>query len=294
MENDLQLQQRGRRVKRVLLCCLLFFCIAGAGALGYLAVTELVENKQGEDFYSQLAASVENVSSADDGTPTPTARHSLNLPTASKGADESTPAPAVSATPAPMQTTEPSEVDFDALRQSCPDVVGWIRLENSVIDYPVVLGEDNDFYLHHLADQTPNKAGCIMMDESNDGDFSNEITILHGHHMRNGSMFGDLDEYRQWEYYLEHKTMRLFTPDGDYDVAVFAAYTVDGYSFGYPTSFKDETEFETFLRRALSATPYETEVKVEYGDRILMLSTCAYSYEGARFVVLGKIMEPVA
>lgn len=294
MENDLQLQQRGRRVKRVLLCCLLFLFIAGAGVLGYLAATELMENKQGEDFYSQLAASVENVSTAADKTPKPTARHSLNLPTPSNGTDEISPAPTVSATPAPMQTMEPSEVDFDALKQSCPDVVGWIRLENSVIDYPVVLGEDNDFYLHHLADKTPNKAGCIMMDESNEGDFSNEITILHGHHMQNGSMFGDLDEYRQMAYYLEHKTIRLFTPEGDYDVAVFAAYTVDGYSFGYPTSFKDETEFETFLRRALSATPYETGVKVEYGDRILMLSTCAYSYEGARFVVLGKIMEPVA
>ena len=83
----------------------------------------------------------------------------------------------------------------------------------------------------------------------------------------------------------------LFTPQGDYEAWVFAAYTVDGYSYDYPTGFADAEEFAAFVRVAVEATPYETGVSVTSGDRILLLSTCAYSYEGARFVVLGKLVE---
>lgn len=196
------------------------------------------------------------------------------------------------ATPAPTPFVNYSEIDFPTIWQTCPDVVGWIRLNDSVIDYPVVLGEDNDFYLHHLPDGTANKAGSIMMDQANSGGFTEAVNILHGHHMRSGSMFGRLADYKQEEYYKAHPTIRLYTPAGDYDVAVFAAYTVNGYTFGYPTSFEDEAAFTQFVRKAVSATPYETGVELQYGDRILLLSTCAYSYTGARFVVMGKIIEP--
>lgn len=202
-----------------------------------------------------------------------------------------TPAPAASDEPAPTATPRRSEMDFDTLWQTCPDVVGWIRLADSVIDYPVVQGEDNDFYLHHLADGTPNQAGSIMMDQANHGDFSDTVTILHGHHMRSGAMFGDLDEYKKEAYYRQHPSFRLYTPGGDYEVAVFAAYTVNGYTFGYPTSFADEAAFDAFIRRAISATPYETGVEVSYGDRLVLLSTCAYTYQGARYIVIGKIQE---
>ena len=162
---------------------------------------------------------------------------------------------------------------------------------DSVIDYPVVLGQDNDFYLHHLPDGTANGAGSIMMDAANSGDFGEAVNILHGHHMRNGSMFGRLEAYKREAYYRAHPVMRLYTPAGDCDVAVFAACTVNGYTFGYPTSFEDEAAFAQFVRKAVSATAYETDVTVAYGDRILLLSTCAYAYSGARFVVMGKIEE---
>lgn len=184
-----------------------------------------------------------------------------------------------------------SELDFEALRVTCPDVVGWIRIEGTVIDYPIVQGEDNIFYLKHLPDGTPNAAGSILMDKVNAPDFSDDVTILHGHHMHSGAMFGDIDEYKREAYYLEHPMMRLFTPDGDYDVAVFAAYSVDGATFAYPTVFSGEEGFMEFLRRAVSRTPWSANVDVRYGDRLLMLSTCAYSYENERFLVVGKILD---
>lgn len=300
-------RRRARRKRRVLLVVLLLICLAGAGYLVYLGASELWEHQQGDAFYSQLSASLEE-QPASTATPTP---KPTTAPTPEPTVGENTQEPMLDDTaetvvwqPAitlqPFVETEPeptatpirSEMDFETLWQTCPDVVGWLRLEDSAIDYPVVLGEDNDFYLHHLADGTPNRAGCIMMDESNNGDFQDDVTILHGHHMRTGAMFGKLADYKKEAYYQTHKTIRLYTPAGDCDVEVFAAYTVNGYTFGYPTSFQDESEFDAFLRRALSSTPYETDVEVNYGDPILMLSTCAYSYEGARFVVLGKIGEP--
>lgn len=194
--------------------------------------------------------------------------------------------------PEPTPFVNRSEIDFPTLWQTCPDVVGWIRIEDTVIDYPIVLGEDNDFYLEHLPDGTSNKAGSIMMDQANSGKFLEAVNILHGHHMRNDTMFGRLDDYAKEKFYQAHAVIQLFTPAGDYDVAVFAACTVNGYTFGYPTFFEDEAAFMQFIRKAVSATPYETEIEVEYGDRILLLSTCAYSYSGARYVVMGKILEP--
>lgn len=317
--------KRGRRVGRALLVLLLLICLIGAAYLAYMGAMELMERKEGDDFYAQLAAAVEDteaqqtertsISAHETEIPTVQATETLAptmppAPTAEPAATpEETPtlqanvpmetwiAPATlqpiteQATPAPTTFVNYSEIDFPTIWQTCPDVVGWIRLNDSVIDYPVVLGEDNDFYLHHLPDGTANKAGSIMMDQANSGDFTEAVNILHGHHMRSGSMFGRLADYKQEEYYKAHPTIRLYTPAGDYDVAVFAAYTVNGYTFGYPTSFEDEAAFTQFVRKAVSATPYETGVELQYGDRILLLSTCAYSYTGARFVVMGKIIE---
>lgn len=272
-----------RRFGRFLLVVLLAVCLCGAGLLGYMGMAELRERQQGDNFYAELAASVE----------TATEKHGADGQTGTQSAEAADASGNIyqSDRLAPEKRIVNSEIDFRTIWESCPDVVGWVRIEDSSIDYPIVLGDDNDFYLNHLPDGTANKAGSIMMDEANNGNFRETVNILHGHHMRNGSMFGALDDYSDEEYFKAHSTIRLYTPAGDYDVAIFAAFTVNGYTFGYPTSFDNETEFEQFIRRAIAATPYETGVDVAYGDRILMLSTCAYSYSGARYVVMGKICD---
>lgn len=284
----------GRRLfGRFLLVVLLLACLAGAGYLGYMGIAELRERQKGEDFYANLAASVGN-GAADCSEPVEILQHGEPAISSEPGMPDGTAGSSATewtASSQPAQEPVQSEIDFQTIWQTCPDVVGWLRIADSSIDYPIVLGEDNDFYLHHLPDGTENKAGSIMLDEANTGLFKETVNILHGHHMRNGSMFGSLDDYNDEEYYRTHSIIRLYTPAGDYYVAVFAAYTVNGYTFGYPTSFDDEAAFEQFIRKAVSATPYETGVEVAYGDRILMLSTCAYSYTGARYVVMGKILE---
>ena len=286
-------QKRGRGARRAFLFVLLFACLGGAGYLAYLGASELVNQREGDGFYASLAVQAED-GLISDQTDVPDGANSDEMAVHQNSATEQSSSTSALDLNGSLKSYAgaPSEIDFDALRKTCPDIVGWLRIDDTVIDYPIVQGEDNDFYLYHLADGTPNRNGSIMMDQANDGLFGNAVNILHGHHMRSGSMFGRLADYKEEAYYQAHSIIRLYTPGGDYDVAVFAAYTVDGYTYGYPTAFADEAEFDVFIRRAVSATPYETDVTVSYGDRLLMLSTCAYSYEGARFVVLGKIIEP--
>ena len=292
-----------RGAGRALLVFLLAALILAALVLGALALAELYEQHSLDDFYSALSQSS---GTADDD-------QEVSLPLLATVLPEATAAPQTSASAdqtnewVPQTTLPPSylevesdssaqavsEKDFDRLRQTMPDIVGWIRLDDSVIDYPVVHGEDNDYYLSHFPDGTKNRFGSIMMDKANSGNFNDTVNILHGHHMRGGSMFGGLHNYESREYWETHKTIRLMTPAGDYDVAVFAAYTVNGYTFGYHTNFDTEEDFDKFLRRAVTSTPYDTGVEVTFDDRILMLSTCAYSFDGARFIVLGKIQGAV-
>lgn len=261
-------QRKGRRsAVRALLFVLLACTLGGAVYLGVMGFGELAEQDAGVSFYDRLA-----VSGSTRPIPPPPQQTE-----GERSGEASPPAQPVSA------------LDFDLLRESCPDIVGWLRLEGTVIDYPIVQGRDNDFYLHHLADGTPNRAGSVMMDCGNAPTFRDDITILHGHHMGNGSMFSDLERFTSEDYFREHPILRLYTPEGDYDVAILGAYTVNGYAFDYGVSFSDEAAFRSFVENAAVSTGYETGVEVSFGDRLLMLSTCNYSFEGARFLVIGKL-----
>lgn len=263
--------------KRFFAVAACILCLLSAGALVYLAGAEWRDRRAGEGFYAGLAGQAAGGEAQAKGESQGEGELQAKGKPQDKGA----------------QTPPPSAVDFQALRRRYGDVVGWLRLADSPVDYPVVQGRDNAYYLDHLPDGTPNAAGSIMMDQANSPDFADQVTILHGHHMASGAMYGSLEEYAREDYYRRHPTMELFTPQGDYRVRVFAAYTVDGASFAYPTGFGGEREFSDFIRRAQAATPYDTGVTPGSADRLLLLSTCAYDYRNARFVVLSRL-EPVA
>lgn len=258
---------------------MLTVCIGAAAFLCYQAWLELRERQAGEQYYETLADELRT----GEGKQTPAGGGN------SGGGEQ----PALDGEQPRVQDREEvhSQMDFAALWETCPDAVGWITIDGTVIDYPVVQGEDNSFYLKHLPDGRANAAGSIMMDVSCDGKFTDQVNILHGHHMRNKSMFGGLDSYKSEEYYRAHPVLQLYTPGGDHEVAIFAAFTVSGSSFGYPTGFATEGEFEDFVRACRDQSAFRTEVEVQWGDRLLVLSTCAYNFTGARFIVVGKIME---
>lgn len=180
-------------------------------------------------------------------------------------------------------------MDFEALRKIIPDIRGWIVIEGTNINYPIVQGWDNAFYLDHLPDGTPNRAGSIMLDVDNTPDWSDDLNILHGHRMRTGDMFGSLSAFAEADYAREHLAMWLFTPQGDYRIEMIAACTVDGKALGFPTNFRDDAAFAAYVNQLVRRSAYQPEMQPAREDRLIILSTCAYTFDNARFVLLGRL-----
>lgn len=181
-------------------------------------------------------------------------------------------------------------MDFSALRGVIPDIVGWIVIEGTNINYPIVQGVDNAFYLNHLPDGTANRSGSIMMDFANAPDWSDDLNVIHGHRMRTGDMFGSLSLFAEEEYAREHLNMLLYTPQGDYRIELIAACTVDGKRLGFPTNFRDDAAFAAYVGQLTRWSEYTADFIPAREDRLIILSTCAYVYDNARFVVLGRLV----
>ncbi len=183
------------------------------------------------------------------------------------------------------------QVDFAALQALNEQIVAWIRTSDGTLNYPVVRGTDNEYYLNHLVDGRVNRNGSIFMDFRNEPDLSDQNTFLYGHNMLDGTMFASLSRYSTAGYYEEHPELQLLTPEGNYVLQVFAGCVVPGNSDLYQISFRDEAEFGTYLERVRALSEFSTEVEVAPEDRIVTLSTCAYNYEDARYVLFCKLAE---
>ena len=180
-------------------------------------------------------------------------------------------------------------IDFDALREINPDVVGWILSEGNAISYPVVQGEDNDYYLTHLFDGEQNKLGSVFMDFRSSGDFSDSNTVLYGHNMRDGSMFSALTNYADQSYYDRFPAMTLYTPEGNYTVELFAGILTDGQSGLICRTFGGDGEFQEYVDALKESSTFSCDVSVVPGDRIVTLCTCSYAYDDARYLLFGKL-----
>ena len=184
-------------------------------------------------------------------------------------------------------------VDFEALRENGPDIIGWLNLPDTAINYPVTQTGDNEYYLHHLYDGTYNKVGCLFADYENKADFSDRNTIIYGHNMRDGSMFAALNEYDAQSYFDGHPQMYLVTPDGGYVMEVFSAFEAKPAESGSDTSpwrlsWKDDGAYTTWLSEMAGRSVIETDVTVTSSDKVLTLSTCTPGGK-SRFIVMGKL-----
>ena len=184
-----------------------------------------------------------------------------------------------------------TKANFEALAKINPDVVGWLSLEDTVINYPIAQGSDNEYYLHHLFTKEYNNTGCIFMDVDNAKDFSDLNTILYAHHMRNGSMFAELEGYRDQEYYNTHKELVLQTPSGNYLVEPFAGLLTDGYSDYIQIGFQDSDSFLSYVNQMRSQSTFQSDVTITAEDRILTMSTCRYDVDNGRYAVFAKLTK---
>ncbi len=179
-------------------------------------------------------------------------------------------------------------VDFDKLGQQNSDVVGWIYCKDTPISYPVLQAEDNDYYLQRMINGKYNAGGSIFMDYRSDSKFASLNTIIYGHNMKNGSMFGMLERYKNQTYYEEHPVLWYLTPEGNYKIEPILGYVTGAVSEAY-TDFQTEEELDKYLEEAMSYSTFVSHVALETVEQIVTLSTCSYEYDDARYVLVGKI-----
>lgn len=184
---------------------------------------------------------------------------------------------------------------YQDLYEKNQDMVGWLSIEGMQIDYPVMRCEDGEYYLHHDFYGEEDKYGCLFVKEEADVDTPGTNFIIYGHNMKDGSMFGDLDLYREEEFFKEHREISFDTlyEERTYEImAVFLSqvYENDQDVFKYYQFYEAKTpeEFDTFYENVKKLSFYDTEVEAEYGDTFLTLSTCTYHVEDGRLVIVAK------
>lgn len=184
--------------------------------------------------------------------------------------------------------TMENPVDFDSLQSINEDVIGWIRMDAvDTINYPIVQGTDNDYYLYRTFERTDNFSGSIFMDYMNKSNFGQRNTIIYGHNMKNGSMFGSLKDYRDKAVYDKSPYFWIYTPNRIYKYEIFSCAEVDKFGMNYQITFRDKEDFQEFIYQAKEQSLYDTGVDVDYTDTIVTLSTCTGN-DATRFVVQGK------
>ena len=184
------------------------------------------------------------------------------------------------------------KVDFDKLLEINPDTIGWIRFdpEPSVINYPIVQGENNDLYLHKTFSDSENTLGAIFLNVDNDHSFSDRNSIIYGHRMKDGSMFRHLQDYEKKEFWEKNQYFYIYTPDGrTLKYHIYSVGVVEDTSDTYLTQFASDEEYEKFLDMTKSVSSYDTGVDVGIKDRIVTLSTCTSASDEHRFVVRGVL-----
>ena len=182
------------------------------------------------------------------------------------------------------------DIDFEALRKINPDVIGWLYYKDMRIDYPVVQGPDNDQYLSMLFDRSWGGCGTLFADCVTVAPFKQFNTIVYGHHMKDGSMFAQLKKLVDPKFCEEHPQLELITPEGKYHLLIWAFLNQPSDSGIYMTNFTDVEQCEEHIELARSLADYTTDVEVTPEDTLVELSTCAYEFEEARYIVICKMV----
>ncbi|MGI6072759.1 MAG: class B sortase [Lachnospiraceae bacterium] len=211
---------------------------------------------------------------------------------------EETPTPEQTPIPVDEPEAEPDERElayakYKVLYEQNNDFVGWISIDGTNVNYPVMQSIDTpDFYLKRNFEKAYSDFGVPYVDEACAVDLSTN-TVIYGHHMKNGTMFSSLVKYVSKSYFEEHPIIRFDTFGGFGEYQVIAAFSFDtnNEDFRY-NEYTDmtEAEFDEFISECMERRAYDTGFTAEYGDRLLTLSTCEYTHQNGRFVVVAKLI----
>lgn len=184
-------------------------------------------------------------------------------------------------------------VNLNKLYKINNDIVGWLKIENTNINYPVMQTKDRpDYYLRKNFYKEYSVFGTPYIDENCDIENGNNL-IIYGHHINGNKMFGELENYKNEEYYNKHKFIKFYTLNekAEYEIiSVFktTVYNDKGFKYYQYYNLEDEREFETFINKCKELSLYDTQKIAKYGDKLLTLSTCEYSQNNGRLVVIAR------
>ncbi len=182
-------------------------------------------------------------------------------------------------------------VDFDALSDINEDIIAWIYIEGTNINYPIVQGEDNDYYLHYTFTGEENRVGSIFMDYRCENDFTGRNSVIYGHRLSDKTMFTALKNYKKQWYYNTYPNYIIVTPEKNYLVKIFSGYVATVKDEAWQVNFDSDEEFEVWLKNTKAKSLFKSNVTPKATDHIITLSTCTYEFDNARFVLFGVLTE---
>ena len=187
----------------------------------------------------------------------------------------------------PLDAPKRKTIDWEGLKNRNEDIIGWIDIPAVEISYPLVQGDDNEFYLHRGIDKEYLFAGCLFLDSACDRELQNYNSIIYGHNMRNGSMFARLKEFLSAETIQKCPYFWIYTPGGDFLFRVVSAHTAAPGSDTFTVRFKDYKSYAAWIEKMVALSAPSCGAVAVPGDRLVTLSTCTND-SSARMVVQGK------
>ena len=182
------------------------------------------------------------------------------------------------------------------LQEQNADIVGWLEIENTNINYPVLQGTDNSYYMTHNYKKEKSKNGSIFLDANYNWNIPSNNLLIYGHNLGNGMMFQELLKYEKESFYQEHPVIRFTTAEEDakYEIIsvlksrVYYKSEKNVFRYYYFINSESEEEYNQFVRNAKNASLYPIDATASYGDQLITLSTCSYYVEDGRFAVVGR------
>lgn len=263
---------------------LLLVMLLSAALLAYLLISSWFENWQHKQMMASLTAAG-TVESSTNPVPSNKFDTSTAQTTQNDAAAETEAASIPTPRPTRITNYNSTHADFDKLLELNQETVAWIEIPRTVIDYPVVLADDNKYYLERDFLGRKAKSGTIFMDYRNTGDFSERHTILYGHHMRDGSMFTGLMAYKDQDFFTKNSLIFISTPEGQTVWQIFSVYVTTTDFYYIVTDFAGNQAYVEFLDKITDKSQFEGAISPSAESRLLTLSTCTYEYDDARFVV---------
>lgn len=195
-------------------------------------------------------------------------------------------------------TSEKTErmLQVEELKKENEDIIGWLEIPNSNINFPVVQGTDNQYYMTHTYKKENSKDGSVFLDKDYNWNPPSSNLLLYGHNNKNGKMFQELLEYKEESYYKEHPTIKFTTvsEDSEYEIlSVFLSRVYyknenDVFRYYYFINAENEEQYNYYIEESKKVSLYDTGKTAKFGEQLLTLSTCEYSQEDGRFVIVAK------